>query len=481
VNPAHWSEQRAAWAELIRRITPLARSGARLPTPKLRKHFRRLGMWPRPSLDASKLAVAERRLLAAAGPASPPSVNGPAGRQVWVETQGEAEGALGRKICARAAACGLGCTVAPKSASGQTLNYADGVTRRLVRLRRDHDLVLLIRFQPGKPSAHLSVPVKSPSTANLDQVIRQAARGLTGSVQYDTTPLFRMQPGITLTGDPAQVTGPATGRLAQVLCRLAARVPDPLWALWHGSRAASTQRARALATWLGLRFVDKPVHSNRPKLEHLYVRRHYRNRVFNWRRRADGAYLIRPAMVVLHHTGGLSLRSALYTLTSLRLGSRAGLIHPTSLSVGVPYLIARNGLVYRLFADDDRFGRHTIGLNHSAIGVENVGTKRSGFTAAQIKSNVLLLQYLAMRYPLRYLIGHREVYQMARTPYYLEAVPQYCSNKKDPTQRALRRIRKHTASLGLAAAPTTRPILKNCREMRRYFKQRRRAARPRTP
>ncbi len=69
---------------------------------------------------------------------------------------------------------------------------------------------------------------------------------------------------------------------------------------------------------------------------------------------------------------------------------------------------------------------------------------------------------------------------MARTPYYLEAVPRYCSNKNDPTWRALARIRKLTAHLGLAGPPTTRPVLKGCRDMRRYFKQRRRTARRRT-
>lgn len=458
-------------------MTPLSKKGARLPTAKLRKYFYRQGARPLPSLNVSKLSKTERGLLAAKGPASHPDVNGPAGRQVWVEADTQDSRQLSTKICAQMALCGLGCTVAPRAPQG----LKDATARRLVRLRRDHDLVLRILNEPGLITATAAVPVKSASTTSLDKAIRRAARGLSPAPQYAATPLFRLAPGLTLTGDPASLTKPTTARLAQALCRLAESVPDELMTLWHGNRAASQKRAKALAAWLGLTFVDKPVHPKRPKLEHIYIRRHYRDRVFNWRRRSDGAYLIRPAMVVLHHTGGLSLRSALYTLTSLRLGSRAGLTRPTSLSVGVPYLVARNGRVYRLFKDDDRFGRHTIGLNHSAIGVENVGTKRSGFTAAQIKTNVRLLQYLAMRYPLRYLIGHRDVYQMARTPYYLEAVPKYCSNKNDPTWRALRRIRKRAASLGLAGAPTTRPVLKSCRAMRRYFKQQRRAARRHTP
>lgn len=475
VSPAHWSQQRAAWAQLLRRITPLARKGARLPTFKLRKYFRRLGVWPLPSLDITKLTPSERGLLAPQGPASRKDVNGPAGRQVWVLVDDEAGRGLVNRICVQAAGCGLGCTMGPKAAP----KTPGAVVSRLVRLRRDHDLVLRVKSQPGSVVTSVAVPAKARSTAALAHDIRQATRGLAGAIRFEATPVARLVPGLTVTGDPARVAASSQRRLAQALCRLAARVPDGLLEIWHGNRAASTRRAKALAAWLGLTFVDKPVHAKRPKLEHLYIRRHYRDRVFNWRRRADGAYLIRPAMVVLHHTGGLSTRSALYTLTSLRLGSRAGLTRPTSLSVGVPYLVARSGRVYRLFKDDDRFGRHTIGLNHSAVGVENVGTKRSGFTAAQIKANVQLLQYLAMRYPLRYLIGHREMYQMARTPYYLEAVPRYCSNKNDPTWRALRRIRKRVQPLGLAGPPTTRPVLKGCRDMRRYFKRQRRAARRR--
>lgn len=475
MKPATWTKQRAAWKRLLARIAPLARKGARLPTFKLRKHFRRKDVWSLPSLDPSKLTAAERKLLSAQGPASRAEANGPAGRQVWVEAFRDTGHKLAQRICAEAAACGLGCTIGVKPAP----RGRGAVVRRLVRLRRDHDLVLRLIPRPGALAATVSVPQKTDSVPALalDRAIRAAVVGLGGGVRYQATPLPRLVPGITVAGDPARTTAKEPERLGQALCRLASAVGDRLLGRWHGSRAASRTRAKALATWLGLQFLDRPVHSKRPPLERRYIRRHYRDRVFNWRRRADGAYLIRPAMVVLHHTGGLSLRSALYTLTSLRLGRRAGLTHPTSLSVGVPYIVARNGRVYRLFKDDDRFGRHIIGLNHSAIGVENVGTKRSGFTAAQLVSNVRLVQYLALRHPLRYLLGHREVYQMARTPYYLEAVPRYCSNKNDPTWRALRYIRRSTRSLGLASPPTTRPVLKDCRAMRRYFKQQRRAAR----
>ncbi len=486
---ARWSPQNDAWARLVRRITPLARRGARLPSFKLRKYFRRQTLWPLPTLDTQKLTASERGLLSPKGRASHKDVNGPAGRQVWVEVDDEAGRRLANSICAQAAVCGLACTMGPTrtpptAATRTPTMVATTATkpsiasvRQLVHLRRDHDLVLRVVSRPGSVFTTVRVPAKTPTTSPLDRAIRLATRDLTGAVRFSTTPVTRLIPGLRVTGDPARVAKPAQQRLAQGLCRLAAQVGDRLLEIWHGDRAADKRRAKALATWLGLTFVDKPVHAKRPKLEKLYIRRHYRDRVFNWRRRPDGAYLIRPAMVVLHHTGGLSLRSALYTLTSLRLGARAGLTRPTSLSVGVPYLVARNGRIYRLFQDDNRFGRHTIGLNHSAVGIENVGTKRSGFTAAQIDTNVRLLQYLALRYPLRYLLGHREVYQMARTPYYLEAVPRYCSNKNDPTWRALRHIRKRAIHLGLAAPPTTHPVLKGCRAMRRYFKQRRRSAR----
>jgi N-acetyl-anhydromuramyl-L-alanine amidase AmpD len=179
-------------------------------------------------------------------------------------------------------------------------------------------------------------------------------------------------------------------------------------------------------------------------------------------------------MIVLHHTGSHSLGSALFTLTALKLGRRSAKHNPNSLGVGVPYLVARDGRIFRLFKDDRRFGRHTIGLNHSAIGIENVGNKHRPLSRAQLAQNVKLVTFIAMRYPIRYLLGHREVYQMARTPYYLEAVPGYCSSKSDPTWLTLRLVRKDVAHLDLDAPPTDPPILRNCQDMFRYFKELRR-------
>jgi hypothetical protein len=269
--------------------------------------------------------------------------------------------------------------------------------------------------------------------------------------------------------------------LAELLCRLADRHPDRVDHAWNGSAAARRARRRALARALGLRFLDRPAARGRPPLEHRYIRQHYRRRVFNLRRRApDRAYLIRPQMVVIHNTGSTNLSSALYTLRARRLGKRSGrhLISGT-LGVGVPYLTARDGRIFRLFRDDARFGRHTIGLNHSAVGIENVGNRHHPLTPRQLEVNARLVELLALRYPIRWLIGHREVYQMVRTRYYLEAVPGYCSNKIDPTWSTLRTLRRRLAYLGLRGPPAPPPRLTDCRDMFRYFKQVRRRRRRR--
>ncbi|MFH2006148.1 MAG: peptidoglycan recognition family protein [bacterium] len=477
--PETWTDQRVAWEALIRRVAPLAKRGALLPTPKLRHHFRRKGVWFRPDFDARTLAAAQRRLLAATGPAGTPAVNGPAGRAVFVDVEGPAGSAARRRglaaaiaICGSAAVCGLECTFAsPGGLGSQT-----AVIRRLVRLVTDHALVLQIGTGHGR--SRIALPtLKNPNAAPVVSRSIGTAVPVVGDTGTAPMPLARLTPGLLLDLGPQDPAPPVTTRLGLQLCRLAAAVPDALHAAWFQSAKARESRAAALARWLGLTFVDRPAHPKRPPLEHRYIRRHYKNRVYTWRRRADGAYLMRPTLVVLHHTGSLSLRSALNTLTALQLGHRRGIQVPGSLGVGVPYLVARDGTIYRLFKDDRRFGRHAIGLNHSAIGIENVGTKRGGLTARQLRQNVALVRYIALRYPLRYLVGHREVYQMARTPYYLEAVPGYCSNKGDPSAQTLRLVRRQLKELDIAGPPTGQPVLKNCRDMFRYFKRQRRDAR----
>lgn len=502
--PGLWMTQRLAWERLVEEMEPLARRGAHLPSPKLRKHFRRKGIWEHPKFDPAKATARERTLLSPTGPAARREVNGPAGRAIWVEGMpplpsdggprelGNTHGVA--RICEEAGRrCGLTCTFSPvlttEDNSAQT-----ALLRALRRLRMDHSLVLFVEDEPGALS--LFAPGTEPRDAatrapgglarpdptwdSLRLALDAAAALLPkGALRHEVQPAFRLTLGLRV---PRQLPGRRqTGAtiIAETLCRLGDVLPDRVHSAWTGTSAARKERADALARWLGIHMHDRPVAPGRAALERRYIRIHYRNRVFNIRQRpGDGAHIIRPLMVVIHYTGSLSLPSALHTLRARRLGTGPEAARqPESVSVGVPYVVDRDGTIYRLFDDDARFGRHTIGLNHSAMGIENVGDRRHPFTPAQLQANARLVEYAALRHPLRWLIGHREVYQMARTSYYLEAIPRYCSDKNDPAWKCLRTLRARLTHLGLDGPPPDRPMLRTCKDMLRYFGQVRRGAR----
>ena len=55
--------------------------------------------------------------------------------------------------------------------------------------------------------------------------------------------------------------------------------------------------------------------------------------------------------------------------------------------------------------------RHVIGLNHYAIGIENIGgiDGKDDLTEAQVKANAFLVCFLKNKYPeIKYVIGHNE-------------------------------------------------------------------------
>jgi hypothetical protein len=60
---------------------------------------------------------------------------------------------------------------------------------------------------------------------------------------------------------------------------------------------------------------------------------------------------------------------------------------------------------------DTTFARHVIGLNHCAIGIENVGNGTDlPLTTAQFESNVTLIRMLHEKHDIEYLVGHHEYF-----------------------------------------------------------------------
>lgn len=160
-----------------------------------------------------------------------------------------------------------------------------------------------------------------------------------------------------------------------------------------------------------------------------------------------------PRVVVLHWTAGPTAASAWNTFAGATLSGRAEIAGAGALNVGAHYLVDRDGTIERL-ASEDRILRHTIGLNHVAIGIENVGGGAEWpLTQAQIDANVALVRWIAGRQPITHLIGHLEYRSMEGTAHFEERDPTYRTGKADPGADFMTAVRARLADTTLQGPP----------------------------
>ena len=163
---------------------------------------------------------------------------------------------------------------------------------------------------------------------------------------------------------------------------------------------------------------------------------------------------IQPQMVVLHWTAIPTLEASYGAFFPSRLpGARADIASAGDLNVSAHYLVDRDGTIYQLMPDSV-MARHTIGLNHCAIGIENVGgTEDTPLTRRQRKANEWLVRQLAAKYPIQYLIGHYEYTAFEGHPLWLEKDSAYRTEKTDPGRGFMNKIRRSLRNLNLQSAP----------------------------
>ena len=134
-------------------------------------------------------------------------------------------------------------------------------------------------------------------------------------------------------------------------------------------------------------------------------------------------------------------------------GTSEPFLRVCAVNVSAQFLVDRDGTIYRL-QPETRMARHCIGLNHIAIGVENVGDgDRVPLTDAQVAANAALIRDLAARFPITHVIGHSASHAMRAHPYFVERVRGYRNSKPDPGAGFLRDVRARIADLALAGAP----------------------------
>jgi N-acetylmuramoyl-L-alanine amidase len=225
--------------------------------------------------------------------------------------------------------------------------------------------------------------------------------------------------------------------------------------------AARADGERPVATESGdgpFRIVDRPIKfdAEREQLTLAYRRAHSDPEAKDIE--------IEPRMIVLHYTAGGSAKGTINYFDSVHLEKGRKKLHSGGeLNVSAHFVVDRDGTIYRLMPET-RMARHCIGLNHIAIGIENVGDdKRWPLTEAQVKADAALVRYLAGRFPITHLIGHSEYRRMEGHPYFVERDPAYRNQKPDPGDAFLKSVRAEVADLKLSGPPdkTSRPARPN--------------------
>jgi N-acetyl-anhydromuramyl-L-alanine amidase AmpD len=166
--------------------------------------------------------------------------------------------------------------------------------------------------------------------------------------------------------------------------------------------------------------------------------------------RAATDLTIDPRVIVLHFTGGNSAGATRRYFDNVRIEpSRKALARGGAVNVSAHFVVDRDGTVYRL-QPETRFARHCIGLNHLAIGIENVGDgARYPLTDAQVAADAALVRELAARFPITHLLGHHEVMGFREHAYYVELDRSYANEKDDPGDSFMRSVRERVADLRL--------------------------------
>lgn len=194
--------------------------------------------------------------------------------------------------------------------------------------------------------------------------------------------------------------------------------------------------------------VDKPVifDEERMALTNEYMAERYGM--------ASDSAIIDPKMIVLHWTAIPTFKGSYDVFYNVKLPSWRDQIQTASnLNVSSHFLVDRDGTIYRLMPET-LMARHVIGLNHIAIGIENVGgLKGNRLTRAQRRSNIWLVEYLKDKYEIEYLIGHYEYTNFVDHPYWLEKDDSYRTEKTDPGRRFLKKVKRATKNLNFKPTP----------------------------
>lgn len=163
---------------------------------------------------------------------------------------------------------------------------------------------------------------------------------------------------------------------------------------------------------------------------------------------------IEPKMVVVHWTVIPTLEKTFDVFNPPELpASRVKISGASSLNVSAHFLVDRDGTIYQLLSTHT-FARHTIGLNYTAIGIENIADGDTlPLTKAQVLANIQLIEHLAEQHDIQYVIGHHEYQRFIGHELWKETDAAYLTHKTDPGDANMKLIRAGLTDLTLKTIP----------------------------
>ena len=135
----------------------------------------------------------------------------------------------------------------------------------------------------------------------------------------------------------------------------------------------------------------------------------------------DSYKLVHPHLIIWHYTESSTFQSVWNTFAD----DVPDVTYHELPQVCAHFVVDTNGRIYQL-VPLEIMCRHVVGLNYTAIGIENVGFSDQQVMgdAAQFDASLALTRWLRCRYgiPVSGVIGHNE---SLSSPYYRELVPAF--------------------------------------------------------
>lgn len=191
--------------------------------------------------------------------------------------------------------------------------------------------------------------------------------------------------------------------------------------------------------------IDRPISFSKWRVNETikYIKSHYGITTDNIE--------MNPSMVVVHWTAIYSTETSFKYMNREKMSlGRKKLFKAGLNNIAVHFLVGQDGKIFRLMPEN-HIGRHVIGLNRHAIGIENVGGPKAPLTDKQLEANAKLIRYLTKKHKLKYMIGHYEYKHFEGTPLFEELDKKYRTNKIDPGKGFMKRLRQKLGDLNLKA------------------------------